>query len=52
MAKPIKSTPELVGKEADIFLEKMIKVDNSRITSKQKSFAKEIDKNMKLLIVC
>jgi hypothetical protein len=52
MAKPIKSTPELAGKEADKFLERMIKVEQSKITFKQSSFAKEIKKNMSQLVVC
>lgn len=52
MAKPIKSTPELVGEEADEFLEKMLKIERSKITSKQKLLAKEIEKNMAQLIVC
>lgn len=52
MAKPIRSTPELTGEEADKFLEKMIKVEESRITENQKIFAKEIEKNMSALLVC
>lgn len=51
MAKPIKSIPELRGAEADLFLEKMIKLENSKITPRQKRFAREIEKNMKLLVV-
>ena len=52
MAKPIRATPELVGEEADKFLEKMLNVEESKITVKQKSLAKEIEKNMELLVVC
>jgi len=52
MAKPIRSTPELTGVEADRFLEKMIQIEQSKTTIKQKSFAKEIEKNMSLLVVC
>ena len=52
MAKPIKSTPELSHEEANKFLEKMIKVEKSRITEKQKNLAKQIEKNMAQLLVC
>ena len=52
MAKPIKSTPELSGEEADNFLRKMIYVEESRVTQKQRDFAKEIKKNMSALLVC
>jgi hypothetical protein len=52
MAKPIRSTPELTGEEADKFLEKMITVEQSKITVKQRSFAKEIERNMSQLVVC
>lgn len=52
MAKPIKSTPELNGEEADKFLRKMMKVEESRITQKQKDFARDIQKNMSALLVC
>ena len=52
MAKPIKSTPELAGEEADKFLEKMLEVERAKIKSKQKLFAKEIEKNMAQLVVC
>jgi len=43
MAKPIKSIHELTGEEADRFLEKMLEVEKSKITNKQKMFAKEIE---------
>ncbi|GAH45235.1 unnamed protein product [marine sediment metagenome] len=52
MAKPIKLTPQLTGIEADKFLEKMIKVENSKTTHNQKIFAKDIKKNMNELLVC
>lgn len=52
MAKPIKSTPELTGEEANKFLRKMLVVERSRVTSKQKQFAKEIKANMEALLVC
>lgn len=52
MAKPIKSTPELTGEEANKFLEKMIKIERSKITIKQKSLAKEIERNMSQLLIC
>jgi len=52
MAKPIKSTPELSGEEANKFLERMLKVEESKITKKQIQFSKEIEQNMKLLTIC
>lgn len=52
MAKPIKSTPELNGEEANKFLRKMLNVEKSRITLKQKEFAKQIKANMESLLVC
>lgn len=52
MAKPIKSTPELTGEEADNFLKKMLAVERSRVTVKQKQFAKEMQENMNSLLVC
>lgn len=52
MAKPIKSTPELTGEEANKFLEKMIKMEQSKITTKQRSLAKEVERNMSQLLVC
>jgi len=50
MAKPIKSIPELTGEKANKFLEKMIRIENSRISDKQKLRAREIEKNMSLLL--
>lgn len=32
MAKPIRATPQLSGKEAEIFVKKMIAKENERIT--------------------
>ena len=52
MAKPIKATPILVGKDADVFVEKMMKVENSRITIRQRRIARQIKKNMCVLTVC
>jgi len=52
MAKPIRSTPTLMGAEADKFVERMLKVEKSRVTSEEKKFSKEMEKNMKLLVVC
>jgi hypothetical protein len=52
MAKPIKSTPELTGKEANEFLRTMINVEKSKLTLKQKQIAKEIESNMNSLLVC
>jgi hypothetical protein len=52
MAKPIRATPELKGEEANRFLEKMLRVEASRITIRQKEFSKAIEENMKSLLVC
>ena len=52
MAKPIRSTPELSGEEADKFLKKMIILERARLSSYQKILAKEIEKNMRLFIPC
>ncbi len=52
MAKPIKSTPELSGEEANEFLKKMLKMEESKITREQIQFSKEIEQNMKLLTIC
>ncbi len=52
MAKPIKATPTLVGKEADMFIEKMMNVESSRLTAKQKREAIKIRENMEILTIC
>ena len=52
MAKPIRSTPELTGDEANEFLRKMIRIERAKVTPKQKMLSKEIEKNMSLLITC
>jgi len=52
MAKPIKSTPELTGEEANKFLKKMLFVERSKVTKKQKDYAREIKANMESLLVC
>lgn len=52
MAKPIKSTPELTGEEADKFLRRMITVERTKVTPEQKRFAREMERNMSNLLVC
>ncbi len=52
MAKPIRSTPTLVGEEANKFVERMLKAEKSRVTSGERKFSKEMEENMKLLVVC
>ena len=52
MAKPIKSIHELKGEEANNFLEKMLRIENAKITDKQENFAREIEKNMNQLLIC
>ncbi|MEK6935880.1 MAG: hypothetical protein AABW67_03765 [Nanoarchaeota archaeon] len=52
MAKPIRATPELKGEDANKFLRKMLEVETSKITFKQKELSKEIIQNMKALRVC
>jgi hypothetical protein len=52
MAKPIKSIPTLSGREADIFIEKMLAKEKAPVTDKEKQLAKSIEYNMKLLLVC
>lgn len=47
MAKPIRSTPELKGEEADKFLKKMLQLENTRISIIDKEFAQEIELNSK-----
>ena len=45
MAKPIRSTPTLVGEEANKFLERMIVVENSPISKTDKELAEQIKAN-------
>jgi len=52
MAKPIRAVRTLSGEDANIFVERMVAVENSKITKEQKKFAKEIEENMKSLLVC
>ena len=47
MAKPIQATPELRGKEANLFIEKMHKRENSPISKIDKQIVKRILKNWK-----
>jgi Fe2+ or Zn2+ uptake regulation protein len=49
MAKPIKSTPTLEGEEADKFIEKMLTVEESKITAQQKKIIERIKQNMREL---
>lgn len=42
MAKPIKATPDLVGEEANKFLKKMLAVEKSKITLKDKELVKRV----------
>ena len=44
MAKPIKATPDLVGEEANNFIRKMLLVERSKITHKERKLAEEISK--------
>ena len=52
MAKQIKQIPTLSGEDADKFLERMIKVENSKRTSKQIEISKKIDEVMSKLTIC
>lgn len=45
MAKPIRSTPELKGIEANNFLRKMADVEKSRISKVDKEILESIKKN-------
>ena len=47
MAKPIRSTPELKGEEADKFLKKMLQLEKTRISDVDKKLAQEIELNSK-----
>ena len=44
MAKPIEPTPELTGKDARRFIEKMIKKQNSPISRKDIELARSLEK--------
>jgi hypothetical protein len=52
MAKQIKQIPTLSGKDANIFIERMIKVENSKKNSKQIEISKKIDEVMSKLTIC
>ena len=52
MAKPIKSIPTLSGREADIFVEKILAKERAPITDKEKQLVREMEKNMNLILVC
>ncbi|HLC36827.1 MAG TPA: hypothetical protein VJK05_04450 [archaeon] len=49
MAKPIRATPVLRGKEADEFIRKMIEFEKSPISAVDKKIASRIKKNKKSL---
>ena len=42
MAKPIRATPELTGKDADRFLTKLLKTNKAKITKKDINLAEEL----------
>jgi hypothetical protein len=52
MAKPIRATPTLEGKEADEFIRKMLIVEKSKITAQQKKIIQRIKQNMEELVIC
>ncbi len=52
MAKPIKSVQILKGREADVFVERMLAKERARVTTQERRLARQIDENMKLLLVC
>lgn len=47
MAKPIKSTPTLKGKDAERFVKRMKETEKRPITKKEKKLARDIRKNSK-----
>jgi hypothetical protein len=51
MAKPIKATPDLVGEEANRFLRKMICIENSKITKKDRELAQKVMEISKKLTI-
>ena len=51
MAKPILATPELTGKQANNFIEKMIEVEKAGLTSYQKKMLNEIKSNRKSFVI-
>lgn len=42
MAKPIRATPELTGRDATRFLERLIKTNKEKITKKDAKLAEEL----------
>lgn len=42
MAKPIRATPELTGKDAIKFLERLVKANKTKITKKDAKLAEEL----------
>ena len=51
MAKPIRATPELKGQEANNFIEKMIYIENTPISKKDKSLVDDLKANVKFFKV-
>jgi hypothetical protein len=47
MAKPIRATPKLRGEDANKFVNRMIIIETSRITERDKELAKQIKSNSK-----
>ena len=52
MAKPIKATPDLVGEEANRFLRKMIEIEKSKITKRDRELADNVLELSKKLTIC
>ena len=42
MAKPIRATPELTGRDANRFLERLVKTNKAKITKKDAKLAEEL----------
>jgi len=51
MAKPIKATPDLVGEEANRFLRRMLEVERSKITVKDKELAAKVMEVSRKLVI-
>jgi len=47
MAKPIRATPKLSGKDATRFINKMICLEKSKVSKADKELAKQIEANSK-----
>ena len=52
MAKPIKATPDLVGKEADKFIKKMLAIEKSRMTYRDKQIVQNVVNVSNRLLKC